>query len=51
MEEDIFKYGFNVKKIYNTLVYNNLDIYQVYGTYYSALGDDEKDLLQALFLV
>ena len=28
-KEDIFKYGANVKKIYNTAAYNNLDIYQV----------------------
>ena len=37
-KEDIFKYGANVKKIYNTAAYNNLDIYQVNCTYYSALG-------------
>jgi sucrose phosphorylase len=46
-KEDIFKYGANVKKIYNTAVYNNLDIYQVNCTYYSALGDDDDTYLLA----
>lgn len=38
-KEHLFRYGANVKKIYNTEKYNNLDIYQVNCTYYSALGD------------
>lgn len=46
-KEDIFKYGANVKKIYNTAAYNNLDIYQVNCTYYSALGDDDASYLLA----
>lgn len=46
-KEDIFKYGANVKKIYNTAAYNNLDIYQVNCTYYSALGDDDDAYLLA----
>lgn len=46
-KEDIFKYGANVKKIYNTAAYNNLDIYQVNCSYYSALGDDDKAYLLA----
>lgn len=46
-KEDIFKYGANVKKIYNTATYNNLDIYQVNCTYFSALGDDEAAYLLA----
>ncbi len=45
--EDIFKYGANVKRVYNTAAYNNLDIYQVNCTYYSALGDDDKAYLLA----
>lgn len=45
--EDIFKYGANVKKIYNTSSYNNLDIYQINCTYYSALGDDDDAYLLA----
>jgi sucrose phosphorylase len=31
----------NIKKIYSTADYNNLDIYQVNCTYYSALGDND----------
>lgn len=46
-KEDIFKFGANVKKIYNTSAYNNLDIYQVNCTYYSALGDDDASYLLA----
>lgn len=46
-KEDIFKFGANVKKIYNTAAYNNLDIYQVNCTYYSALGDDDASYLLA----
>lgn len=46
-KEDIFKYGANVKKIYNTAAYNNLDIYQVNCSYYSALGDDDAAYLLA----
>jgi sucrose phosphorylase len=46
-KDDIFKFGANVKKIYNTAAYNNLDIYQVNCTYYSALGDDDQAYLAA----
>lgn len=46
-KEDIFQYGANVKKIYNTAAYNNLDIYQVNCSYYSALGDDNAAYLLA----
>lgn len=46
-KEDIFKCGANVKKIYNTAAYNNLDIYQVNCSYYSALGDDDASYLLA----
>ncbi|WMJ85877.1 sucrose phosphorylase [Anaerocolumna sp. MB42-C2] len=46
-KEDIFKFGANVKKVYNTAAYNNLDIYQVNCTYYSALGDDDEAYLLA----
>lgn len=45
--EDIFQYGANVKKIYNTAAYNNLDIYQINCSYYSALGDDDDSYLLA----
>ena len=46
-KEDIFKFGANVKKIYNTAAYNNLDVYQVNCTYYSAVGDDDASYLLA----
>ena len=46
-KDDIFKFGANVKKIYNTEAYNNLDIYQINCTYYSALGDNDKAYLLA----
>lgn len=46
-KEGIFQYGANVKKVYNTAAYNNLDIYQVNCSYYSALGDDDEAYLLA----
>ena len=49
-KEKMFSEGANVKKIYNTEAYNNLDIYQVNTTYYSALGNEDKayDLARAI---
>ena len=46
-KEDIFRKGANVKKIYNTAAYNNLDIYQVNCSYFSACGDDDQAYLLA----
>lgn len=46
-KENMFTKGANVKKIYNTAAYNNLDIYQVNCTYYSALGNNDKAYLLA----
>lgn len=46
-KEQMFTKGANVKKIYNTAAYNNLDIYQVNTTYYSALGNDDDAYLLA----
>lgn len=46
-KEDIFKFGANVKKVYNSAAYNNLDVYQVNCTYYSAVGDDDTAYLLA----
>ncbi len=40
-KEFLFSKGANVKKIYNTQEYNNLDVYQVNFTYYSALGNND----------
>ncbi len=45
--DGIFTHGANVKRIYNTMAYNNLDIYQINCTYYSALGDRDDDYLLA----
>ncbi len=46
-KEDIFRFGANVKKVYNSAAYHNLDIYQINCSYYSALGDDDKSYLLA----
>ncbi len=46
-KEHMFSRGANVKRIYNTEKYNNLDIYQVNTTYYSALGNDDAAYLLA----
>ena len=46
-KEKMFSEGANVKKVYNTEAYHNLDIYQVNTTYYSALGNDDDAYLLA----
>ncbi|SER47854.1 sucrose phosphorylase [Salipaludibacillus aurantiacus] len=48
--DDLFTKGANVKRVYNTMEYNNLDIYQLNCTYYSALGnkDDAYVLARAI---
>lgn len=43
----LFDFGANVKRVYNIAAYNNLDIYQVNCTYYSALGEDDGKYLLA----
>ena len=43
----LFKQGANVKAIYNSSAYGNLDIYQLNCTYYSALGDSDARYLIA----
>lgn len=45
--EKLYEVGANVKKIYNSEAYNNLDIYQINCTYYSALGDNDRAYLLA----
>lgn len=47
VKEQMYSRGANVKKIYSSEAYNNLDIYQVNTTYYSALGNDDKAYLLA----
>ena len=50
--EQLYKVGANVKKTYSSASYNNLDIYQINSTYYSALGnDDAAYLLSRVFQV
>jgi sucrose phosphorylase len=43
----LYTNGANVKKIYNTSAYNNLDIYQLNCTYYSALNNNDAAYLLA----
>lgn len=45
--EELYKVGANVKKTYSSANYNNLDIYQINSTYYSALGDNDRSYLLA----
>ncbi len=45
--EQLYRVGANVKRIYNSEHYNNLDIYQINCTYYSALGDNDRAYLLA----
>ncbi len=45
--EELYKVRANVKKVYSSANYNNLDIYQINSTYYSALGDNDRSYLLA----
>ncbi|MCO6543756.1 MAG: sucrose phosphorylase [Lactobacillus sp.] len=45
--QQLYKRGSNVKRAYSSAAYNNLDIYQINTTYYSALGEDDKAYLLA----
>lgn len=47
VKDQLYKQGANVKKIYSSEAYNNLDIYQVNTTYYSALGNNDDAYLLA----
>lgn len=47
VKEQMYSRGANVKKIYSSEAYNNLDIYQVNTTYYSALGNNDNAYLLA----
>ncbi len=46
-KEMLYTKGANVKKKYSSEEYNNLDIYQINCTYYSALGNDDDAYLLA----
>ncbi len=43
----LYKTGANVKRKYSSAEYNNLDIYQINCTFYSALGNNDKKYLLA----
>lgn len=43
----LYEIGANVKRIYSSAKYKNLDIYQINTTYYSALGNDDASYLLA----
>lgn len=43
----LYENGANVKRSYNSAEYNNLDVYQINCTYYSALGDRDDAYLLA----
>lgn len=47
VKEQMYQEGANVKKIYSSEAYNNLDVYQVNTTYYSALGNNDDAYLLA----
>ena len=45
--EMLYQQGSNVKKVYSSEAYDNLDIYQINCSYYSALGNDDDSYLLA----
>ena len=47
VKEQMYRQGANVKKKYSSAAYNNLDVYQVNTTYYSALGNNDAAYLLA----
>lgn len=46
-QAQLFTRGANVKRVYNTAAYGNLDLYQINTTYYAALGGDDDAYLLA----
>lgn len=48
--EALYAQGANVKKKYSSAEYNNLDIYQINCTYYSALGNNDQAYILARVL-
>lgn len=46
-KEYLYSRGANVKRIYSTTAYHNLDIYQINCAYYSALGNNDDAYLLA----
>lgn len=50
VKKKMFSEGANVNMIYNSAAYNNLDIYQINTTYYSALGNNDNAYLLARWI-
>lgn len=46
-KNNLFANGVNIKKEFSTSKYNNLDIYQINSTYYSALGNNDDAYILA----
>jgi len=47
LREELYSRHANVKQVYNTAAYGNLDMYQINCTYYSALGGDDDAYILA----
>lgn len=45
--EQLYTYGANLNKLYSGVEYNNIDIYQINCTYYSALGNNDNSYICA----
>lgn len=45
--EQLYSQGSNVKRLYSSAAYHNLDVYQINTTYYSALSEDDRAYLLA----
>ncbi len=45
--QGLYEKGSNAKRVYNTATYNNLDIYQINSTYYSALECNDDSYICA----
>ncbi|WP_204122871.1 sucrose phosphorylase [Lacticaseibacillus mingshuiensis] len=45
--QQLYQRGSNVKKVYSSAAYHNLDVYQINSTYFSALGENEAAYLIA----
>ena len=46
-KNNLFSKGVNIKKEFNTIKFNNLDIYQINSTFYSALGNNDDAYILA----
>ncbi len=46
-KRNLYTYGANIKPVYSSEEYHNLDVYQLNCTYYSALGNDDARYLIA----